>query len=358
MKLAMISFTRQGGVLAGIIEEKLQKADLHMTRYAFWKYSVSGAISFEKGDALLESVFTEYDGLVFVAAAGIAVRLIAPHVVSKLSDPAVLCIDEQGNFVISLLSGHIGGANALTREIAACISAQPVITTATDAGGRFSPDSFAMANHLKIEDMDMAKKIAAAVVQGEQIGLLSDYPCKNLYKVSAFQIVPIGETYEELVPVNGICISGEKKETPFLNTLYLTPKDVVLGIGCKRNTKPELLEAFVLEKLQGYGISMNAVRCICSIDLKKNEQAILTFSKKYHIPFQTFSAEELMRVQGEFTASEFVKETTGADNVCERSAMKYGSELIMPKQAGSGITLAAARAEVEIDFQKEVVFGR
>lgn len=343
MKLAMISFTQQGGVLAGTIEKALAvcNAEWEIVRFAFWKYPVRGAVSFEKGDVLTKALFSEYDALVFISAAGIAVRLTAPCVTSKVSDPAVLCIDEQGKFVVSLLSGHLGGANALTKLLAECIAAQPVITTATDTGGRFSPDSFAAANHLEIEDMDMAKEVAAAVVRGEPVGLLCEYPCRN---------VP-----EQMVVVNGICISDEKRETPFVNTLYLKPKDIILGIGCKRDTEPELLEAFVLKKLKEYDIALNAVREICSVDRKKDEQAILAFAGKYRLPFHTFSPAALMEVPGAFTASDFVREVTGADNVCERSAMLHGRELIMPKQAENGVTLAAAKAKVEPDFQKGIL---
>lgn len=374
MRLAVISFTKEGGKWAQTIEERMKthQEDWEITRYAFWKYPTAGSISFEKGDVLTASIFTQYDGLVFIAAAGIAVRLVAPHVVSKLSDPAVLCIDEQGRFVVSLLSGHIGGANALTRLLADCIAACPVVTTATDAGERFSPDSFAVANRLVIEDMDMAKKIAAAVVAGERIGLFSDYPCGHVPR----ELVPVGGAAfteaagqdgacisggavcqdgtcisEEAVPEYGICILKEHREMPFLNTLYLMPKNIILGVGCKRDTLPEVFEAFVLKCLREHGIDINRVCRVCSIDLKKDERAIMDFSEKYRIPFETYSAGTLREVPGEFSASQFVRETTGVDNVCERSAMLYGRELILPKQAGGGVTLAAALAEVKIDFQ-------
>lgn len=358
VRLAMISFTQQGGVLAEKIEKKLVGHETYhdITRYTFWKYPVEGGVPFEDGTALAKSIFVQYDGLVFIAAAGIAVRLIAPYVTSKLHDPAVLCIDEQGKFVVSLLSGHIGGANALTKLLADCIAACPVITTATDVGERFSPDSFAAANHLKIESMDMAKEIAAAIVRGEKIGLFSEFPCTHIPR----ELVPAeyavkGDMSEEQIPVNGICISREPMEMPFCNTLYLTPKNMILGVGCKRNTKPDIFEAFILKKLTGHGIAMDSVRCICSIDLKKGEEAILQFARKYHIPFETCSAKALMEVQGEFTASAFVEETTGADNVCERSAMRYGGRLVLNKQAENGITLAVAEAEIKIDFYKNVL---
>lgn len=355
MRIAIISFTQQGGIFAQKIDSEMshRNTDWEVTRYAFWKYPVAGAVIFHEGNKLVSEIFTQYDGLIFVSATGIAVRLIAPCVVSKVSDPAVLCMDEQGTFVIALLSGHIGGANELTRKVAECVDAQPVITTATDVGGRFSPDSFAAANGLVIDDMQMVKEIAAAVVRGERIGLVSDYPYRNL--PDGLELIEIlQDSPSKLMPEYGICIS-KKKEVPFVHTLYLSPRDIVLGVGCRRDMEPETLEAFVLQKLEEYEIPIASVRCICSIDLKKKEQALLAFSRKYHIPFETFSAEELAKVKGDFETSAFVRETTGVDNVCERSAMIYGGDLIMSKQVSSGVTLAAGRTKVSLDFGKRVI---
>lgn len=124
--------------------------------------------------------FSENNALIFICSCGIAVRSAAPLINSKISDPAVIVIDDFGKFVIPILSGHIGGANRIAEIIAENVGAVPIITTATDVGGRFSPDSFAAANGLIITDINAAKSVAAAVLNNEKIGIKSDYPYKNI----------------------------------------------------------------------------------------------------------------------------------------------------------------------------------
>lgn len=341
----MISFTRRGGELALKIEKRLALqcvTETSVTRYTYEKYPVEGAVSFSSGRKLVAEIFKSYDALLFIAASGIAVRLIAPYIEAKTCDPAVLCIDEQGTYVISLLSGHLGGANALTKLVADVLEAVPVITTATDTGGRFSPDSFAKANHLFIENMDTAKHIAAAVLQDEKLGFYSEYPCIN-----------IPDVFQDDDCRYGICISTDERKMPFQETLRLIPQDMILGVGCKKYTDTGDFECFVLDRMKQYHIWMKRVRCICSIDLKREEQAILAFAKKYGIPFMTYSAQELRGVQGAFTPSAFVEETTGVDNVCERSAVIQGGQLLVGKQKGPGMTLAVGRLDMKIDFMAE-----
>lgn len=178
MNISVISLTEKGRQISWKIAEDIE---LHkINRYCFYKHTDKGADAFSNLSELAERLFADSDAVVFVCACGIAVRTAAPYIRSKLSDPAVIVIDDCGKFVIPVLSGHIGGANALARQLADILVAQAVITTATDIGGKFSPDSFAAANDLIISDYDMAKKIAAAVLDGEKIGLVSEYECLNI----------------------------------------------------------------------------------------------------------------------------------------------------------------------------------
>lgn len=312
-------------------------------------------VYFDSAGDLIRDIFYRYDGLVFACACGIAVRLIAPYIGEKTTDPAVVVTDEQGRFSISLLSGHLGGANALAKELAAAIGAEPVITTATDIGGRFSPDSFAKENHLYIDDMTAAKHVAAAVLRGEEIGFVSDYPLQQLPS----GLCPVQWTGRGGEPCTkyplGIYISEDEMHAPFSETLHLIPRNLVLGTGCKKNILPAVFEQAVLDFLAQQGFSVKRLRCICSIDLKRDEQGILDFSRKYRVPFYTFPAEQLNQVEGTFSSSEFVREVTGVDNVCERSAMMYGGTLVAGRQAGNGITLALARLPVNLkdDYNHE-----
>ncbi len=332
MKIAIISVTYNGQEVARRILENNRNDKLQFTHYALKTIDV-------------KVLFENYEGIVFVCACGIAVRKIAPYVKSKVTDPAVIVIDEQGKFVISLLSGHLGGANILAKRIAESIGAIPVITTATDIGGKFSPDSFAKANNLHIAEMDIAKEIASRIVNNGRIALYSDYP--YIHRPEQF--------FADTVTDIGICISADSRKMPFTKTLHLIPKNLVLGVGCKKDTVFSVFEEFILQKFSEYNLPLFRVNEIVSIDLKQNEKALQKFSEKYRIPLKFYNAKALQTVKGNFQHSEFVLKTTGVDNVCERSALYYGGKLLISKQCGNGITLAVGEKEITIDFERNIL---
>lgn len=335
MKIAVIALTKNG---VGISEKIAGRTGADV--YVFHKHAVSGTAAFSSVSSLVADIFTKYGGLVFICAAGIAVRAIAPHLKSKFTDPAVVVVDESGKFAVSLLSGHAGGANALTESVADTVGAVPVITTATDAGGSFSPDLFAKANGLHILEPELAKAVAAAVVNGEAVGLYSDYPCANRPDI----FTDTAET--------GVCISSGTNKTPFAATLHLIPKNIILGVGCRKGVDAGVFEDFVLTALAEAGIPLYRLAEARTVDRKKGERAILEFCKKYALPLKFYSADELMRAEGSFAHSDFVLKTVGADNVCERCAALGGGKMILPKRAGKGVTTAAAETTVSIDFER------
>lgn len=339
MRIAVVSVTEKGRVISEKIADSLSGHSVG--RYCFHKHCDNNSQSFDNMGEMTKTLFPENDAIVFVCACGIAVRMIAPLVESKTADPAVVVVDDMGKYAISLLSGHLGGANRLSEIVAAAIDAQPVITTSTDIGGTFSPDSFAAANNLIISDLRCAKEIAAALTNGENVALYSDFPLKN--KPALFS-----EIAEK-----GVCISDSEKK-PFPMTLNLIPRNIVLGIGCKKGTSREVISEFAGRTLGAAGIDIRRVCAVASIDLKKNESGLLDFCKSLGVPLRTFTAEELSGVRGEFSASEFVSSVTGVDNVCERSAVLAGGELILRKCAENGVTVAAAELPVELDFEKEI----
>lgn len=340
MKIALITVSEKGGKLAEVIRGGISSC--HETKiFCFCRYPLSGGECFEDIGVLTEKIWGEFDGLVFICACGIAVRAIAPFVRSKLTDPAVIAADDCGRFSVSLLSGHIGGGNELAEIIGNIIGAVPVITTATDRGGRFSPDLFAKANGLVIGDMKAAKLIAAASLDGEMIGLFSDYPCENIPR----ELIGDSRKY-------GICISSDVRKKPFETTLNLIPKNLAVGAGCRKNASPEELISLISRTIENSGLSLSAVRYIATVDIKKNEPAILAAVKKFSAQLRTFSAEELDSVEGDFTPSEFVKNTVGTDNVCERSAAVCGGEIIVPKTKGCGVTCAVGMLPFSADFER------
>lgn len=342
--IAIISLTSQGMQLSRDLLQKLP--DFSVKRFCFYKYADSDSIEFHDLSALTASAFRQFDALIFLSACGIAVRMIAPHIRSKQSDPAVLVIDHTGKFVIPILSGHLGGANALAERIAAQIGAIPVITTATDIGGKFSPDSFAAANQLRCIEPDAAKEIAAAVLRDESIGFRSIIPYPSLPE-------PLTD---QSTPRCGIVVGHDLQIQPFSITLHLVPKNLVLGIGCKKGTPSEAIEHAVYAAADAAKIDIQSICAAASIDLKANEPGILQFCNSHNIPFYTYPASELMQVCGDFSASDFVRNVTGADNICERSAVLCsGGHLILKKTALHGVTAAIAEMPLMLDFERNMI---
>lgn len=342
MKLAIISFTSAGSLLNYRIKKLL--ASIHHCTCYYKGKTMQKEELIEVTHGLQEwckTIFSSVDGIVFIGAVGIAVRTIAPFVKDKTKDPLVLVIDEKANFVISLLSGHIGGGNELSLTLSELLCATPVITTATDINEKFAVDVFAKKNILHITDWKKAKEISASILEGKKIGLLSKLPIEG--KIPD-ELVLVQDKKEDALE-EGICISLNENEKPFRSTLNLVPKTVIIGIGCKKDTSPERLESFLLRTLEKQNICLSAIKCIASIDLKAKEACILAFVNKYKLPFVTYSAKELAEVAGEFQESEFVKQITGVGNVCERAAIKSCKSgiLLLKKQAYEGMTLAFAR---------------
>lgn len=283
--------------------------------------------------------FARADALVFIGAAGIAVRAIAPHVRSKVTDPAVLCIDELGQYVIPLLSGHIGGANELAKELAAKLGALSVITTATDINGRFSVDSWAIQNGFIIDNMSLAKEISTAILE-------HDIPFSSQLPISTG--LPTGLIRSDSGEL-GIFL-GWEKQAPYSHTLRLIPPILHLGIGCKRGTTTQTIQEAVNRMLEQYDIDDKAIRCAASINLKANEPGLREYLQNTGLRVEFYSAEMLQAVPGEFNRSDFVRKVTGVDNVCERAAMVGAERLIVPKTVFSGVTTALAAEKKEVRF--------
>lgn len=344
MKISIISLTERGRILSARMADFLSPNHA-VIRYCFSSHSDGFSRKFGSIYALTEEIFSDSDALIFVCACGIAVRAVAKHAVSKISDPAVIVADECGKFVIPVLSGHLGGANRLAEIVAEKIGATAVITTATDTGGKFSPDSFAIANNLIISDMEIAKKIAVAVLDGEKIGLVSDYPCRNIPDVISDKKYRIG-----------MCISGDFNKKPFPETLNLVPKNIVVGVGFKRGVPCGTIGRRISESLISGGISEKRVCNIATVDVKADEKGLAEYCEAKGLTAEYFTAEELSELQGNFTASEFVKKTVGTDNVCERSAVKSsGGRLVMRKNSAEGVTVAAAEKPIFIDFERKML---
>ncbi len=336
MSIAVIAFSPRGVALCKRLCENLPEA----AGYAIAKYA-QGVEAVEDLSAWARRMFATRDALIFVGACGIAVRCIAPCIVHKASDPAVVVVDECAEYAIALLSGHIGGANGLAQRIAACTGAEAVITTATDRNGVFAVDDWAARRGMVVHNPQMIKEVSAALLQGGCVGLQSDFEIAgNLPQGVTMQACDVG-----------ICVSLKDKK-PFAQTLNLIPRIVCVGVGCRKGTPQEDIAYAVDTVLARYGIVWDAVCKVASIDLKQEEAGLLEFCEARGALAEFFSPEVLMQVQGSSSESAFVREITGVDNVCERAALAAcGGELIVPKTVERSVTVAAAMQPWRICFE-------
>ena len=341
MRIATVAFSTNGCRTAIRLKDALSEEDVEIRRK-----TTSDDLGVEPIEgptkAWVGSVWNDVDALVFIGATGIAVRYIAPYVKSKDTDPAVVCMDEHARWAIALLSGHIGGCNELTARIAERLGSEPIITTATDLNGKFSVDTFATVNGMRIMGLKIAKDVSARVLDGRFVGFRSDIPIEG--------DLPGGLTPAEEGEF-GVYVTLDPASKPFGTTMRLVPMDISLGIGCKRGTDPDKLRAFVGRILEEEGIAHERVRRIASIDLKKDEEAILSLGSAFKAPVRFFTADELNAVEGEFSSSGFVQSVTSVDCVCERSSVAgIDADIIRRKTAEDGMTIAIARIPMHPRF--------
>ena len=318
MRARILSFTDRGEALGDRLAEKLGATMSRCNR----------PLSL---DQWTREGFAEDQALIYVGAAGIAVRAIAPYLQGKDRDPAVVVVDEGGRYAVPVLSGHLGGANDLARKISSLIGAEAVITTATDGRGVFAVDAWARCQGAWVSEPKKIKKLSAAVLAGETLRVKSAWEIQG-------------------TPPPGVRVVTEGPADLFLTLrqtggegLALVPRILTLGVGCKKGTTAEALETAFFSLCKEQGLYPEAVEAVATIDRKAEEGGLLSLCQRRGLPLLTFSPEELRGTEGEFSASAFVEETVGVDNVCERSAVRgSGGTLLVPKQAGDGITMAVA----------------
>lgn len=344
--LSIISFTQNGGQLskkiAKILSDETPELVISVSECRNGKLSVG-----EWAKAQME----EKNALLFIGACGIAVRAIAPHLTDKLHDSPVLVMDEKGTYVIPILSGHMGGANALAVFLAKKLGVTPVITTATDLNKQFAVDLFAKRNHLSIENKDGIAKVSAKVLAGDEI----------LFSIEKEQIanenrVPSGIRIVPYPPTQSVDVVITSKENTFGAALLLKPREYVIGLGCRKGKDAGEIEEFIMRKLKELQISPTQIYALSSVSQKRKETGILAWCQKRELPFLTYSAKELQDVTGTFQSSSFVADTVGVDNVCERAAVKAckaGGRLIAGKCAENGMTIAVAKREWKVTFDEE-----
>lgn len=299
-----------------------------------------------KLDSITKKCFEKYNSIIFISSTGIAVRAVSKYLVSKDKDPAVVVVDVCNKFSISLVSGHLGGANNLTLRVSEILGNIPVITTATDNMDIVAPDIIAMNNKLIIDDLKIAKIISGRLVNGEDVYFKDDkaiIKCPNGY-IEADELHPntVWITHkksmeEKNLEDNVLSYLGEYKER---TVLKLIRRDIILGIGCKRNTDSEKLIEFINDILAEENIDIRSIDKIASIDIKSNEKAILDLAVNLNCDIVFFSSQEIAKVEHKYEGSDFVKKSTGVAAVSEPVIELAGGNIIVKKIKRDGITLA------------------
>jgi len=313
-------------------------------------------------DSFVRDNFQKGNVLVFIGAAGIAVRAIAPYIEDKTKDPAVIVIDEEGRNVIPLLSGHLGGGVKEAKKIAESLGSNCIVTTASDVAGQFAVDVFASENGFAISDIKKAKEFTARLLEEKKAQYVVDEELESLkgYDVDTGYKNVVRMSEKEMTQSD--CNSTDKAffTISFRNNtmegalINLIPKCIAVGVGCKKGTPFEKMHDFIERKLSEHNIDKRAVKIIASADLKKDEEGIILAAKEIGAEFKTFSSEVLMSQKGEFTSSEFVKSITGTDNVCERAVSACGcKKLIVSKESFDGMTFAAGVLDGNIAVRSE-----
>lgn len=362
MKLSVISFTKRGRTLSRKIAENFCETDVSLyTKSTFFPETKEK----EEGEtiAVVDKSLSEWtkeqmeekNALIFIGACGIAVRAIAPYIIDKIQDSPVLVLDESGSYVIPILSGHLGGANELACSLAKKLGASPVITTATDINRKFAVDMFAKKNDLFIENKDGIAKVSAKVLAGQAITVSIEAGHYEEGYYNEGGILPEGIELTSYPPTQFVDIVITSEEKAFEAAIVLKPKEYVIGMGCRRGKEADKIEAFIIRSLNAIGIMDRQITALVSIDLKKEEEGFLAWSRKKSLPFVTYAAEELQQVEGMFQESVFVKDMVGVDNVCERAAIKAAGtngKLIYRKHAEDGMTIAIAKREWSVRFDE------
>lgn len=348
MKIAIFAITRNGALLGTKLRDGLGNSDLHVLQ----KYKGQGgkdAIPFaaELKDVVAR-LWPEYGGFVFIMATGIVVRMISPHLDRKDRDPAVVVMDDAGRFAISLLSGHIGGANELACRCAFVAGAREVITTATDASCLPSFDMLAKEHGWEIEDLVRVKTLNALLLDDEEIAVVDSTGLVRPYFHGRGRLA-FHDTFVEALQsgAKGFVFVTNRFLPPQIQSdklLVLRPKNLVMGIGCNRDTPADEIEGVVLAQFKRLFLSVKSISCIGTAAAKREEAGLLDFARCYGLTLHFYESRELNSVVAPTPPSLHAVEAIGAKGVAEPAAVlaASGGRLLLRKIKSGNVTLAIA----------------
>jgi cobalt-precorrin 5A hydrolase len=349
MRLAIIAITRGGATLGKELHETMDGADLYVSS----RYSGQAGqqrICFEASElrGLIASLWKQYDGFILIMATGIVVRMIAALLESKASDPAVVVMDDAGRFAISLLSGHLGGANQLAGHCAAAIGAQAVITTATDANHLPSFDMLAKEQGWVIDDISRVKILNSLLLDDKEIAVV-DSTGQTRTWLNGRGRVSFHESFaaaRESSAAGFLFVSNRylPTHTSPKNLLILRPRNLTLGIGCNRGTPVDEIADFVAAQLDQIPLSLKSVICIATAAAKRDEAGLIEYSTRLGVPLICFESDELNRVTVPSPPSAHAMAAIGALGVAEPAAIlaAAGGKLLLGKVKSGNVTVAVA----------------
>ena len=372
-RTAIIAVTRNGLAQAKQLRQQLRTGRLYRPAHHGppqhrWESPYEGPLS-----AQIEALFAHYDHLVFFLATGAVTRLIAPYIQDKTTDPGVVTVDEAGHFVIALLSGHQGGANALARTVAGHLGATPVITTASDVIGSLSPDLLTETLGWVPEPDTDLKAAAAALVNGEPVAIVQEIgttgrwldqwglPAHVQVAHRATQLAQPAQPFRQAWWITDR-VDEALHRSVAEQTLWFRPPSLVLGVGCERGISLAALEDGLDRFLHEHGIAKASITALASLDLKADEAAILALAHQHGWQTFFYPAEALAQVPGTRRPSQVVEACVGTPGVAEPAALKAAQtdqllvekQVITSTQSDKRMTFAVARLGVFEDRTQAV----
>ena len=302
---------------------------------------IEAVSTFNRLSEELSDQFFEFSAHIFIFATGIAVRMIAPLIQSKTTDPAVIVLDDKGIHAISLLSGHLGGANRLTREVATLINARAVITTATDINNLPSIDLIAQQNNLFIENPGAIKNINMVFLKKRTMAVYDPAGFIN-------EQIPEAFIHTSNTPTQGVGVICTWKTVKVpRETLILRPRNLSVGIGCNRNTSVKIIHEFLKKVFNEERLSLNSVFTLATTDVKQDEAGLLELADQLHLPIKFYDKAQLNSVDTIETPSKMVEKHLGVKSVCEAAAILAAKRgrLIVTKKKNKDVTIAVALKE-------------
>ena len=334
MKVAIISVSKKGYELS-VKLKKLLDSDSTIIKCDIYHKDVKNTFNL---------LFYEYDSIIAIMASGILIRSISHLIESKTTDPAILNIDDNGNFVISMLSGHLGGANKLTLKIADLIDATPVITTSTDVNKKLGIDVLAKDLYLSINNTKEILHFNKSILDGKKVYFTVNANAKHDYLYDYLN----NNTLEMDVSIYfSSRIKNDEIEAECDNhKLILKPRKIVFGIGCRRGKTCNEINEAVNNVLNELNIHKSRINMFSSAEIKKDELGLLELSESLDIPINFVDLDRLKLFRSEdVQKSEFVMSKFGIYGVCEPSALitaGFDSKLIYKKTAFDGVTVSVA----------------